>query len=249
MEGTGFPLVLVHGLSDDLNLWAPLVPELSRHYQTAAMDVRGHGHSGKPNEPYTIPQFSKDLFVFLQKLGISKIHLLGLSMGGAIAQQFALDYPEKANSLILLSAFSYNDLELRKTFQKLRHSVVTGGYGTFFDAVVKLVVTSEFASANAKAIAEMKEAGGRTNSPGAIANAIDACIDFNVKDMISQISIPTLIVAGRKDVLTPLHFSRQIHQSVKGSKLEIIENVGHNLLVPDQTLKLVKMILEFLGRH
>ena len=247
VAGTGFPVALVHGLSDDLNLWAPLIPELSRRYQTVAMDIRGHGHSGKPKAPYTIQQFSKDLFVFLEKIGIPKIHLLGFSLGGAIAQQFTLSYPGKVKSLILLSTFSYADIELRKTFQNLKHSIVTGGYEAFFDEAVKLVVTPKFASANARAIAEMKEAGGKTNSPAAVANAITACLNFNVKDMISQISLPTLIVAGRKDVLTPLHFSKQIQQSIKGSQLEIMENVGHNLLVPEKKDKLSKMILEFLS--
>jgi len=150
-EVAGFPLILIHGLSDDSTLWTPLIQEFSRHYWTIALDVRGHGHSGKPDMPYSIQLFSEDLLGFLEKLNIPQAHLIGLSMGGAIAQQFTLDHPEKIRSLILLSTFSYNDPNLRDTFKRLRSSLVRGGFSAFFDEAVKLVVTSEFASSNTDA--------------------------------------------------------------------------------------------------
>lgn len=102
-EGTGFPLILLHGLNGDCTGWAAVTPEFSKHYRVIAPDGRGHGSSGKPDMPYSIKQFSQDLFEFMQKLEIQEAHLLGLSMGGAIAQQFALDHPERIRSLILVS--------------------------------------------------------------------------------------------------------------------------------------------------
>jgi 3-oxoadipate enol-lactonase len=71
-EGKGFPLILIHGLSDDSRLWAPLMPAFSRKYRTIALDLRGHGLSGKPDTPYSIQQISEDLFEFLQELEISR---------------------------------------------------------------------------------------------------------------------------------------------------------------------------------
>jgi len=248
-EGAGFPLILIHGLSDDSTLWTPLMPEFSKHCWTIALDIRGHGHSGKPDMPYSIQLFSEDLWGLFKSLEISQAHLLGFSMGGAIAQQFTLDNPEKIRSLILLSTFSHSDPDLRDTFKKLRNSVARGGFQAFFDEAVKLVVTPEFASANADAIAEMKEESVKINSPTAILHAIDACLDFNVKDRISQISLPTLIVSGREDVLTPLHLAEQIHRSMKGSKWKIMEGVGHNLLIPEKTPELAQIILKFLEDH
>lgn len=247
-EGTGFPLVLIHGLSDDFTLWTPLMPEFSRHYWTLALDVRGHGNSGKPDMPYSIQLFSDDLFGLFQELDIPRAHLLGLSMGGAIAQQFVLDHPERTRSLILLSAFSYNDAGGRDRLKSLRESVIRGGFPAFFDEAVKLVVTPEFASANADAIAQMKERSVGINSPKAIVHAIDACMDFNVKDRISQISHPTLIISGREDVLTPIHLAEQIHRSIKGSEWKIMEGVGHNLLIPEKIPELAQIVLEFLER-
>ncbi|MCP8310266.1 MAG: alpha/beta hydrolase [Candidatus Methylarchaceae archaeon HK01M] len=248
-EGAGFPLILIHGLSDDSTLWAPLMPKFSRHYWSIALDVRGHGHSGKPDMPYSIQLFSEDLLGFFEKLEIPQAHLLGLSMGGAIAQQFALDHPEKIRSIILLSAFSYNDSNLQNIFKRLQKSFERDGFSVFFDEVVKLVVSPEFASANADAIAEMKGKSIKINSPTAILHAIDACLDFNVKDRISQISHPTLIISGKEDILTPPQLGEQIHRSIKGSEWKIIEGVGHNLLIPEKIQELAQIILKFLGRH
>jgi len=245
-EGKGVSLVLLHGLSDDSTLWEPLIPEFSKRYRTITLDIRGHGFSSKPEMPYSIELFSEDLSRFLEKLGISQAHLIGLSMGAAIVQQFALDHPEKVRSLTLLSTFSYIDPHLQSSLTDLRNSIVTGGLTAFFDEAVKLVVTAEFASANLDAIAEMKLKSIQVNSPESILRAIDACLNFNVKERISKISSPTLIISGREDVLTPLHLAEQIHRSIRWSKWKIMESVGHNLIIPEKIPELTQSILEFL---
>lgn len=247
--GTGFPLVLLHGLSDSSALWAPLMPEFSRHYRTIAMDLRGHGYSDKPDMPYSIRLFSEDLLGFLQELEIPQAHLLGLSMGGAMAQQFALDHPERVCSLILLSTFSYCDPDVQNTLRGIRERVVNGGLPAFFDEAINLVVTPEFVSTNANAIAEMKKECVRINSPAAIVHAIDACMDFDVKDRISQLSHPTLIISGREDAFCPIYLAERIHRSIKSSEWKIMEGVGHNLLIPEKIRELTQIVLGFLERH
>jgi 3-oxoadipate enol-lactonase len=247
-EGSGFPLILVHGLNGDLTGWALVMPELAKHYRAIALDVRGHGHSGKPDQPYSIRQFSEDLQEFLLQLRVPKAHILGLSMGGAIAQQFALDHPEKIRSLILVSTFSYVDPAARQALSRLRQNLSVGGYPAFFDEVVKLAFTPEFIAANPGPIAELKEKRIKINSPVAIGRATDACMTFNLKDEIAKIALPTLIVSGREDVFTPIHLAGEIHRSIRGSKWKIIEGVGHNLYI-EKAPELAQIALEFLRRH
>jgi 3-oxoadipate enol-lactonase len=244
--GTGFPFVFIHGLSDSSALWTPLTPLLSTHYRTIAVDLRGHGGSAKPNAPYSVQLFSEDLLCFLQKLGIQNAHLMGLSLGAAVAEELALDHPEKVRSLVLLSPFSNIDSESRHSLEMLRESVVKGGLPAFFDAAIRLVVTPDFIAANADAIAEAKKQCININSNAGVIHAIDACLKFDERDRISQISQPTLIVSGRQDALTPIHLAEQIHRSIKGSKWKIIEGVGHNLLVPGKIPELAETILEFM---
>jgi len=223
--------------------------KLARHYRTIALDLRGHGESEKPDIPYSIQLFSEDLLCFLQRLKLLNAHLLGFSLGAAVVQQFTLDHPDKTSSLILLSPFSYNDPDVRENLKRLRESVVRGGLPVFFDEAIRLVVTPEFMSANVDAIAQMKEECIRTNSPAAILRTIDACVNFNVRDRISQIPHPTLVISGREDVMSPIHLAEQIHRSIKSSEWKIMKDVGHNLLIPENVPRLAHIILEFLKRH
>jgi 3-oxoadipate enol-lactonase len=245
-KGAGFPLLLIHGLSDDSNLWGPVMPWFSRYYRVIALDVRGHGHSSKPDTPYSIPLFSNDLFEFVNKMEIPRANLMGLSMGSAIIQQFTLDHPGRVNSLILLSAFDYVDPSFRDNLVKLRNCIGEGSLPAYFDEAIKLVVTADFISANIEAIEEVKKQVVQINSAATISRAIDACIDFNLKDRIDQITAPTLIISGKEDIFTPLYLAKRIHKSIKGSEWIIIDGVGHNLLVPENIKPLTQIALNFM---
>lgn len=247
--GAGLPFVLIHGLSDSSVLWAPLISKLSRHYRTFSLDLRGHGESEKPDMPYSVELFSEDLLCFLQNLKIVNAHVLGFSLGAAVAQQLALDHREKFRSLILLSPSSYTDSGVRRNLERLREGMLGGGLPAFFDAAIRLVVTPDFISTNTDAIAQMKRECVRINSPKAILHTIDAIMNFNVKDRVSQISLSTLIVSGREDIMTPIHLAKQTHQSIKNSEWKIMEGVGHNLLIPARVPELAKIILEFEDRE
>jgi 3-oxoadipate enol-lactonase len=247
-EGRGFPVLLLHGLSDTLMLWDPLIPELSGHYRIVAMDIRGHGYSGKPDGPYSIQMFSEDLHEFLDKLEIPKAHLLGLSMGGSIAQQFTIDYSERVASLILLSSFYGSDASLLHKFENLKKALTEIGLAGFYDEAVKLVVSPDFASVHAKDIADMRKTFVKVNSQTAILSAIDACSKFDVGKRISQISVPTLILSGSEDVFVPPYLAEQIHQAIKGSEWHNLSGVGHNLIIPEKIYDLMHIVLEFLNR-
>ena len=246
--GKGIPLVMVHGLNGDLTGWVLIMPEFAKHYRTIALDARGHGGTGKPDQPYSIKGFSEDLYEFMRKLEIPKAHLFGMSMGGAIAQQFALDHPEMIRSLTLVSTFSYIDDHARKAFNRLKACLAEGGYPAFFDEVAKLAFTPKYIAANPGPIAELKEKRIRVNSPAAIGRATDACLALNLKNQILKIAIPTLVVSGRKDVFTPVHLAEQIHRSIRGSEWKILEGVGHNLYL-ESAPDLVQAVLVFLQRN
>lgn len=246
--GSGFPLVLIHGLNGDLTGWALAMPEFSKYYRTIALDVRGHGGTSKPDQPYSIKGFSEDLHEFMGKMQIDQAHILGLSMGGVIAQQFALDHAEMIRSLILVSTFSYIDDHVRRAFIRLQTNLAQGGYPAFFDEVIRLAFTPQYIAANPGPIAELKEKRIRINSPVAIGRATEACLAFNLKAQISKIKIPTLIVSGREDVFTPIHLAEQTHQSIRGSAWKILEEVGHNLYL-EKSSDLSRIVLEFLKGH
>jgi len=244
--GSGDPVIFLHGLSDDSNLWGLLIPQLAGYFRCIAVDLRGHGRSSKPDMPYTIRMFSDDLLGFMEKKAIPRSNMVGLSMGAAIIQQIAVDHPEKVESIVLLSAFDHADPACRANLIKLRDSINEGGLSRFFDTAVGMVVTPSFLAANIKAIEEMKIQAVRINSASAIINAINACLGFNLADRVGQIAVPTLLISGKNDVLTPPYLAGGINKSIKGSKLMTMDGVGHNLLIPEKIEPLAGAILKFL---
>ncbi|HDS45173.1 MAG TPA: alpha/beta fold hydrolase [Methanomicrobia archaeon] len=249
-EGSGFPLVLLHGLSDDARLWTPLLPVLSKTYRTIALDLRGHGHSGKPDTPYSIQHFSTDLFEFFanwisQRRICSGFLLVALSP----CTHFALVHPEKVRALVLISSFCSTDPALRARFEKLRESLLTGGCGAFFDEAVALTVTPKFAAAHAAELAEAKEEMIAMNSTTALVRVIDACMAFDVTDKLSQLALPTLIISGREDTFTPCYFSEQIYRAIPGSTWAILDDAAHNVLLPGKIQEVSRLVLDFLDRY
>jgi len=247
-EGTGFPLILIHGLSDDCHLWDTLTPEFSKYFRTIALDVRGHGHSSKPEMPYSISLFAGDLFEFMNKLSITQANLMGLSMGAAIVEQFTLDHPRMVKSLILLSAFDYVPPSMHDNLLKLRNSIARGGLSAFFNEAIKLVLTRDFIECNFDAIEELKKQAVSMNSATAVCQAIGACMDFDLRNQIDQITAPTLIISGREDIFTPPHLAEEIHKSIIGSQLVVMGGVGHNLLIPACIKPIAQLVLEFIQK-
>ena len=245
-KGEGFPLILIHGLSDDLRFWAPLIPQLSKNYEVIALDLRGHGSSSKPNTSYSIEQFSRDIYGLLVESNIKKAHFIGFSMGGAIAQEFAVNYQDMVSSLVLISSFSYASSDLNRRLLKLRESLVKGGFAAFFDEIIPMVLTPEFIEENRAELNHVKEEKIETESREALISTIDACMDFDIKNKISMISKPALIISGKEDVLIPYELVEQTHKLINGSKYKIIGNTGHNVIIPENRHCLLDLILEFL---
>ena len=246
-KGNGFPLILLHGLSDDLNLWSPLLPTLSGRWRTIALDIRGHGHSGKPEAPYSIGQFSDDLLAFMRGMEIERAHLLGLSMGAAVAQQFAIDHPGKTGSLVLLSAFDHADDYFKARLLGLRDRLLKEGVAGFFDEAVKLVVSVEFISRYSAAIEDSRKYCVSINSAPALVRAIDACLKFDVRTKVSSISSRMLVISGKEDVFSRVNLAEDLHRSVRGSKWLVMDGVGHNVLTPENVDPLGQAILTFLS--
>ena len=107
VHGEGFPLVMIYGSTGRLDGWDPrLVEGLSKHFKLVLFDNRGAGRTETSNREYTVRLFADDTAGLMDALGISKAHILGISMGGAIAQELVLNYPEKVSKLVLCSTYS-----------------------------------------------------------------------------------------------------------------------------------------------
>lgn len=233
VHGQGEPIVFMQGAGAStvaLN-WA--IPVYSREFQMVLFDTRGIGQSDKPDIPYSMKMMASDLAGLLDSIGIDKVHIRGVSLGGMIAQHFALDYPKRVRSLILrcttcggthISMFSAEVGKIQDMFLQETITAIEMGRKNLF-----LCYTKEYLERNPgvqQAIQAMKE----NPDPDHVSRRyIQAWREHDTYERLPEINIPTLVMAGDGDRLIPVENSRILAERILGSKLVIYKNAGHLL--------------------
>ncbi len=243
--GSGYPVVLVHGMGSDHTIWEGIITYLEKNFRILAFDLRGHGSSSKTPGPYSMELFSDDLHRFLERLDIGQAHFMGHSMGGAVLQELAIGKPELFNSLTLISSFAYIDHHLEDVLLELLRILTDEGYNDFFNECLKLANTPEFIENNKEFFQEIEKVMVKTNSNSSLEYTINACLKINFISSLRKIKIPTLIIAGEEDVFVPIEHGLKINNAITNSKLEIIAGASHNLLV-EQPVETYQRICDFL---
>jgi 3-oxoadipate enol-lactonase len=245
LQGSGPPLTLVHALGLDLRQWRWQVPTLADRHQVLRYDVRGHGRSDTTPGPYSLELLSEDLYGLLQALGIPHTDLLGLSMGGMIAQTFALTHPEMVGSLILADTTSEYDPDARRQFEERARVAETQGMDPLVQATVERWFTPDFRQTFPMVVDEIR-AILRQTDPTGYAASCRAVARLDLTPRLQRIASPTLVLVGDEDPSTPPAVARRIHEEIAGSRFEVIHGAAHlsSVAQPDQFNSLV---LGFLG--
>ena len=193
-QGSGFPLILLHGNGEDCAYFARQMDSFSEHFHVIALDTRGHGQTPRGEAPFTIRQFAEDLLAFMDQHNIEKAHLLGFSDGGNIAMVFALAHPERVDKLILNGA----NLDACGVKRKIQIPIEIG-----------YRIAKFFAKKSPKAKKNAEMLGLMVNDP-------------NVKtEELSLIQSKTLVIAGDNDMIKDKH-TRLIAKSIPNAELCII---------------------------
>jgi len=242
--GKGYPTIFLHGLSDSSLFFTPLNKELTG-IKAIQPDLRGHGESDK-DVVISMELLMEDILHLLDKLDVKQANILGFSMGSLIAQNLALEYPERVKSLILCSGFSSCNHELSQTFRKLEELTYKGGIPAFFDEMVKLVYTEDYLLSHDE-IYKFREAAVEMNSRAAILKCLDICRNFDVETELAEIDVPSLIMYGSEDLLVAPEHSQKMHGSMKNSEL-LSFPTGHNFFLPENIKKIAMEIQKFLLR-
>ncbi len=246
--GEGQPLILINGLADDLSSWAFQVQEFAKHYQTIVFDNRGIGGTDKPVGPYTTAQMAADARGLLDALGIQRAHVLGVSMGGMIAQEFALAFPDRVDKLLLCctcSEPSAFDLRLYKIWETTAPIL---GLPRMMREVLLWCFTPEFFQQHPESADEFEAAlSGITQPVEAYLAQLHSIQVHNATARLGRISAPTLVLGAPKDLIFPPDQSHQLHDGIPGSELAFTEHGGHAYLweVPDE---FNAAVLNFLSR-
>jgi len=226
-EGAGTDLVLIHGLGGDLHGWDADVPVFARHHRVLRPDVRGFGASDKPPGPYSPSLFASDLDGLFAVAGVRDAHVLGISMGGVIAQRFALDFPARVRSLVLVSTSSEVGAQSIAAWRRLADTVEQRGFDAR-SADASRAFSPAFAARHPEIVATLGRRTAANDRRGYAAGA-RAVSDYNWTAALSRVTVPTLILQGLDDQLTPPGGSVKMRRALPQARLLMIAEAGHNL--------------------
>jgi 3-oxoadipate enol-lactonase len=242
--GQGAPLVLVHGLGSSTQDWEYQIPELANHYRVIALDVRGHGRSDKPHERYQISDFASDVIALIEHLELPQVHLVGISMGGMIGFQLGVDRPELLKSLCIVNSGpevkakkprDYLEIAKRWSLSRLLSlETIAKGLGRLL-----------FPKPEQGELRRKIEERWPQNDKRAYLASLDAIIGWGVRERLSRISCPTLVVTGDRDY-TPVAQKEAYVREMSNARLLVIEDSRHATPM-DQPEQFNSSLLAFLA--
>jgi len=246
-SGQGEPLVLIHGLGGDHREWAMQIPVFAQKFRVIALDLRGHGETDKIGEKYSLPTFAKDVIGLLDKLEIDKAYFCGVSMGGIVTLQIALNYPERVKGLILVNTTARLTEQAAKVVLRWVELFQTKGFDAYFDQVIKDAFHPSFIEANPELIKQIKEMS-RNRDFQTVIKAAFGLQSFNFVDQLEKINAPTLIIHGEDDKVIPVEEAKLLHQKIPNSELIIFPRCGHATII-EKAQEFNKTVIEFLEKQ
>ncbi|GJM28977.1 MAG: lipolytic protein [Cyclobacteriaceae bacterium] len=230
VRGEGDPLVLIMGFGADGNLWEQHVKEYEKHFKCLLIDNRGVGNSDQPPGPYSTDLMAEDTLAVMKHAGVEKARVAGISMGGAIAQQLALNYPEKVHSLALISTWPRFNNYAITVYENLKKLRVTSKPDEFMELLQLWIFAPPYyedhlEDLKAAQVSALNNPNPQTSS--GFNGQLDACINHNVVERLHEIRLPTLITVGEMDIFTPPEFSKILHQGIEGSIYVNFPEGGH----------------------
>ena len=244
-QGSGAPLLLIMGLGWSSHAWYRTRPILNQRYRTIAFDNRGVGQSDVPPGPYSIPQMASDAAAVLGAAKVNAAHIFGVSMGGMIAQEFALQYPQKVRSLILGCTAAGGPEAVRAEPAVLQVLMTRSPSPDKFAKAIGPFIYDR--GTPPKLIEEDTEVRRKWYpTADAYSAQLQAILAWESYSRIAQITQPTLVLHGENDKLVPPENGKLIAARISGAKLVLIANASH-IFLTDQTAAAHTAILDFLG--
>lgn len=241
------PIIFLHGYPFDKSMWNGQISFLKSSKRLIAIDIRGFGKSKDENSVLSIDLFSQDLMAFMDKLKIKKAIICGLSMGGYIALNVMHKFPDRFEALILCDTQCIADtLEVKENRYKTIEQINLEGTNGFNEKFIKSVLHPESFTNKMEVVEKLRNVVFANSKEIIIAGLRALATRSETCSTLVDISVPTLIMCGREDKLTPLIQSEFIHNHINGSIMHIIDHAGHvsNLEQPDV---FNKHLLDFLN--
>lgn len=218
ISGQGFPLVFVHGFTTTSEFWREQAEEFSKAYRVIRINLPGHGASPAPtSRSYCLEDFVEDVARVFRELSIEKAVLIGLSMGGIVAQKFALKYPHLLKALVLVDTTSHG----------IGPALLANADKRGFKKAVEDLSDISFSSSASPALLEWARREVIQTPEFVARAAVRSLNDADTRGSLSQIKVPTLVIAGEEDRVTPPQESEILAKGISDSTLALIPGAGH----------------------
>lgn len=234
INGTGIPLLLIAGLGYDRRMWQQMVPELAHHFQVITFDNRGVGDTDKPSGAYTADMLAADTLGLLDQLGIEKTAIMGHSMGGFVAQAFALNYPQRLSHLIL-SATNFGGPHHIPISAEALHVLLdtTGDQIARLQRGIRVSTATGFMERHPEVVEAWLE-HRRQNPLDMVAYQSQMAIGIGLlsevacfEQRLAAVQVPTLILFGEEDRVVPTGNAQLLSSKIPNSELLILARAGH----------------------
>jgi 3-oxoadipate enol-lactonase len=243
------PIVLINGLADDLESWAYQMPALlDAGYRVLRFDNRGIGASDKPVGPYTSRMLADDTKALVDSLGLTDFHLMGVSMGGMIAQEYAINYGSDLRSATFACTYGVADPFCQQMFAMWADLAKAIDVPFVMRDVMLWAFTDEFFEERPDEVVEFNEAMAALEMPvDAYLSQLNVIQQHDAMDRLASIKVPALVLAGEDDILIPVRLSQRLQQTTPGSEWRTVPG-GHACLweTPDP---FNQAFLEFIRNH
>jgi pimeloyl-ACP methyl ester carboxylesterase len=228
-EGEGEDVLFISGLADEGACWVDQVAGLKDRYRTTTFDNRGVGRSSTPDGPFRIVDFMADTAALMEQLGLERAHVVGSSMGGAIAQELALAHPDRVRSLVLNGTWCRGDRFLHEVFRNWMWSAEKADSIRDFLVTVNLWCFSPrvWNDGTMDGWIDAAQASPYAQSVDAFSRSAQALIEHDSADRIGAITAPTLVTVGELDLCLPARYSEAIVERIPNARLAVIPGVGH----------------------
>lgn len=267
IHGEGEPVLLLHGYSDRKEHWRAQVGELSKHFKVIRMDNRGAGKSDRPDGEYTMELFASDVIGLMNFLEIKRAHIIGHSMGGMIAQNLVIIYPDRVNKMILINTFAgvkppgeptddYENMQKNSAISNQKamdkdpiNAFINGAkssYSRDFWKMMREDPKRKFHGIwSVEDLVDEKINHGPT--PEDLFKQAHAIAKHNTYERLHEIKSDVLIIAAEKDKSCPATANKKIHELIPNSEFIIIKKAAHQSIL-EKPHEINKIIIDFLNK-
>ena len=242
--GSGYPLLMLHGLGSSGDDWWFQTPAFSPHFRVILPNLRGHKQSSTLPGPISIDTLAADIAQVLNTLEIAQAHVLGLSLGGAVAQLLAIHFPARVNKLILVNTFAHLwPTSPREAYTLARRVIVSKCLPPATTA--KVVARDLFPKPDQAALRDEVLSRIGVNDAASYRYLVDAIRRFDSRTLLDGIAASTLLVTGDRDAVVPRGCQQQLARGIRNVQWHIVRDSGHATPV-DQPEEFNRVVLKFL---